>query len=145
MEGGSRWPRYGQHRLHQLKRLLIQLPQQHQQRPLILCNEYPLNQPTLSTIICINQHFCPSYKETTFHLPRASWRQIRVDRGLSVLLSGRRPNYDTDIDLDMRLRAQKGNFFVYFQVQPKIVSCPTRLSSSWRWRPQKDSIEKRSD
>ena len=26
-----------------------------------------------------------------------------------------------------------------------LVSCPTRLSSSWRWRPQKDSIEKRFD
>ena len=26
-----------------------------------------------------------------------------------------------------------------------LVSCPTRLSSSWRWQPQKDSIEKRPD
>ena len=111
---GPRRPRYGQHRLHQLKRLLIQLPQQHQQRPLILCNEYPLIQLTLSTPIFIKQHFGPSsvstktwpfYKETTFHFTRSSWREIRVDRGLSVLLSGRRPNYDTDTgsDSDMQL------------------------------------------
>ena len=30
-------------------------------------------------------------------------------------------------------------------LNPNVVSCPTRLSSSWWWRPQKDSIEKRPD
>ena len=34
-------------------------------------------------------------------------------------------------------------FYNWFRIL--VVSCPTRLSSSWWWRPQKDPIEKRSD
>ena len=73
-------PQYGQHHLHRLKPLLIQLPQQ--QNPFILCNEYLLISRAFENTTA------PSDKETAFHYTSLSWRQMRVNRTLSVGPSG---------------------------------------------------------
>ena len=88
-------PRYGQHHLHRLKPLLIQLPQQHHHHPSSCVMNILFISLSRASLYQTGEWFD---KETAFHFTSLSWRQMRVDRALSVGLSGWRPNYDTGTD-----------------------------------------------
>ena len=100
-EGPGR-PRYGQHCLHQLKPLLIHLPQ-HQ--PFILCNEYPLIFGVLENSLKQQHNKRNSF---SFHDSLLESNESG-QRALSVGLSGRRPNYDTDTDSTVQITIDRTN------------------------------------